>query len=399
MCTKEFILTELDSYNSYLILNHYSEKVIYSYKNRVRNFLKDYLDESNQEELQESINSYSDFIPLMSKHPTQAALHAYYRHKTGLDFQVRVTATSFKENISIEAEIKQFEKYLIEYRHLAKNTITTHVNTIRIFLYCIFKGNDVNVTSIHAGLVRDFLSDTLRHVSPSSRKTLVARIRNFIHYLEYSYNFDAEEILKLPMSAPVWKRNSIPKYMDKADIIKLENAYDCSKKNGKRDYAIFRCLKDLGLRCAETASISLDDFDWQEGIITIRAGKSHSQRMLPLPMQTGTAIIEYLTRERLKSETKVLFLRSKSKTGEPMGTSQVRCSVRSAAIRAGLNKFSGTHMLRHSAAKDMINSGIDIKVIADVLGHDSIETSMIYSKIDFHGLRIVAAAWPEVKEC
>lgn len=82
-----------------------------------------------------------------------------------------------------------------------------------------------------------------------------------------------------------------------------------------------------------------------------------------------------------------------------MGTSQVRCSVRSAAIRAGLTKFSGTHMLRHSAAKDMINSGIDIKVIADVLGHDSIETSMIYSKIDFHGLRIVAAAWPEVKEC
>lgn len=71
----------------------------------------------------------------------------------------------------------------------------------------------------------------------------------------------------------------------------------------------------------------------------------------------------------------ILFLRFKSKTGEPMGISQVRSSVRSAAIRAGLENFSGTHMLRHSAAKDMINSGIDIKVIADVLGHDSVETS------------------------
>ncbi|GAB6155581.1 hypothetical protein JCM17380_43320 [Desulfosporosinus burensis] len=79
-----------------------------------------------------------------------------------------------------------------------------------------------------------------------------------------------------------------------------------------------------------------------------------------------------------------------------MGTSQVRDTMRRAAVRAGLRHFTGTHMFRHTVAKDMISSGTDIKTIADILGHETIETTMIYTKINFPELSFVAGKWPEV---
>ena len=79
-----------------------------------------------------------------------------------------------------------------------------------------------------------------------------------------------------------------------------------------------------------------------------------------------------------------------------MGTSQVRDTMRRAAIRAGLRHFIGTHMFRHTVAKDMISSGTDIKTIADILGHETVETTMIYMKINFPELSFVAGKWPEV---
>jgi len=79
-----------------------------------------------------------------------------------------------------------------------------------------------------------------------------------------------------------------------------------------------------------------------------------------------------------------------------MGTSQVRQTVRKAAIRAGLAHFTGPHMLRHTAAKEMINRGIDMKTLADIFGHESIETTCMYTKLNFAQLKDVSGVWPEV---
>ncbi|NFF81593.1 hypothetical protein FC764_10140 [Clostridium botulinum] len=75
----------------------------------------------------------------------------------------------------------------------------------------------------------------------------------------------------------------------------------------------------------------------------------------------------------------------------------IRNTVRIAAVKAGLENFTGAHILRHSAAKEMIYNGVDLKTIADVLGHESIETTSIYTKLNFTKLKDVAGVWPEVK--
>lgn len=199
------------------------------------------------------------------------------------------------------------------------------------------------------------------------------------------------------MTSPVWRKSSLPKYLTNIELQRLFSAYDRNKSYGIRDYAIARCLSDLGLRCSEVSGLSLDDFDWINGNVTIKKTKTHSERTLPLLTITGRSIESYLLHWRPKTSNRKLFVRYKNQKGKPMGASQVRNTIRCAAVRARLEQFTGTHMLRHTAAKKMLEGGIDLKTIADILGHKSIETTCIYTKLDFTQLKDVAGLWPEVR--
>jgi site-specific recombinase XerD len=112
-------------------------------------------------------------------------------------------------------------------------------------------------------------------------------------------------------------------------------------------------------------------------------------------MATGEAIESYVKYSRPSTRERVIFVRFKREKGQAMGVSQIREAVRRAAIRANLNSFNGTHMLRHKVARDMIIHGVDIKTIADILGHESIETTLIYTKLNIPELRHVSGKWPE----
>ena len=280
---------------------------------------------------------------------------------------------------------------------LSDNTIVSQCNTVKTFLYSSFPKRDFSPEKITVEHVHIYLLHTLSHVSTASKKTIIARIRSYIRFLEFSDGFKSEQILKLPMTSPVWKRAGLPKYLTDLELGRLFSSYDRNKPSGIRNYAIARCLKDLGLRCSEVEGLSLDDFDWMQGTVSIKKTKSHSERILPLHAITGQAIEAYLLHSRPATSERNLFVRFKNQQGKSMGTSQVRNTVRSAAIRAGLDSFTGTHMLRHTTAKEMINSGIDLKTIADVLGHESVETTYIYTKLDFTQLQDVTGTWPEVR--
>lgn len=204
--------------------------------------------------------------------------------------------------------------------------------------------------------------------------------------------------MRLPLTSPVWKQSGLPKYLSEDELDQLFATYNRTKPDGIRDYAIARCLKDLGLRCSEVACLSLDDFDWVQGILTIRNTKNHADRTLPLKEITGNSISEYLLHSRPLTSERTLFVRSGKHRGNPMDTSQVRRTVRYAAMKANLGEFTGTHMLRYATVKEMLDNGTDFKIIADVLGHECLETTKIYAKLDLNHLREVAGAWPEAEK-
>lgn len=348
------------------------------------------------ESLKKTIINYLANIPITSqKGMIQAALHAYYFHISGTPFSRRLNAKDFDADQSIDAKIGGFRKYLTEVAGLSENTIISQCDTIQIFLCSSFEGKDFSPEKVTSDHVRIYFADTLRHVSVASKKSIIVRIRSYIRFLEFADGFQSDEILKLPMTSPVWKRSGIPKYLTCEELTRLFSVYDQTNSVGIRNYAIVQCLKDLGLRCLEAAGISLDDIDWVQGTITIKNTKSHSKKILPLHSMTSQALEGYLLKARPATSERILFVRFKNEQGSPMGVSQVRTTVRNATVRAGLEHFSGTHMLRHTAAKEMLDGGISLKTIADIFGHESIETTSIYTKIDFIQLQDVAGTWPE----
>src|SRR5205085_10668698 len=117
-------------------------------------------------------------------------------------------------------------------------------------------------------------------------------------------------------------------------------------------------------------NLQLEDVNWAEGRIVIRAGKTHRERCLSLSQEVGDAIVSYLQNERPKSDCRKLFLRCRPPYGPIISSSSITAIVKDSIKLAGIEKKNmGAHSLRHSAATQMVSRGVTFKDVADVLGH------------------------------
>ena len=120
--------------------------------------------------------------------------------------------------------------------------------------------------------------------------------------------------------------------------------------------------------------------------------------MLPLPTPVGRAITAYLRKQRPTTSARQVFVRHLVPVGKPLRSANVICAVQKAFQRCGLDVPSqGAHTLRHTAATEMVQAGVTLKAVADVLRHRSIDTTAIYARIDLSRLREVALPWLEMK--
>lgn len=391
---------DLATFETYLVQAGYSKCVIPIYLRKVKTFLTSLdmncIEDMDCSRLKAVIETYTGQLRLSSQTQlVEAAVHAYYGFCCGQMFHKRLSIKNFVCSPAIENEIARYRKYLQEVAGLRVNTIISHCNTVAIFLCYSFEDCEFSMDKLSVNQIQTYLIKGLSHVSASSKRTMLTRIRSYLRFLAFEDGYRMDEILRLPLTSPVWKQSDLPKYLSEDELDRLLASYNRSKPNGIRDYAILRCLKDLGLRCSEVASLSLDDFDWINGTVTIRNTKNYADRMLPLKEVTGNSISEYLLHSRPQTRERMLFVRSGKNRGNPMGTSQVRRTVRYAAMKANLTKFTGTHMLRYAIVKEMLDNRTDFKVIADVLGHECLETTKVYAKLDLSHLREVAGTWPE----
>lgn len=178
------------------------------------------------EKIKKTISEYMACISLLSqKDMIQAALHTYYYFISGNQFTRRLYSKDFTMDMLIEAEIERFRKYLSNVARLSSNTIICQCNSVKTFLYCSFPERDFSPGKVIADHVRIYFTHTLSHVSPASKKTIIVRIRSYLRFLEFTDGFQSEEILKLPMTSPVWKRAGIPKYLTDTEIDHLFSTY------------------------------------------------------------------------------------------------------------------------------------------------------------------------------
>ena len=155
-----------------------------------------------------------------------------------------------------------------------------------------------------------------------------------------------------------------------------------------------RLALDLGLRSIEITRLQLDDIDWRLGTVTLRRTKSRREDILPLPTATGRALDAYLRHERPQTCNRAAVRAPPRAVRRTRSASMPSAaSVRDAYRRAGI-PHGRTHALRHTLACQLVEHGSSIKEVADVLRHRSLNTALIYAKLDQSALLDVALPWP-----
>jgi site-specific recombinase XerD len=150
----------------------------------------------------------------------------------------------------------------------------------------------------------------------------------------------------------------------------------------------------LGLRAKEIAQLTLEDLDWKAATVELHQTKGRRSRLLPLPADAGQALANYLRTVRTHAPARQVFLRLYRPA--PLTAGAVSSAIAAAFRRAALPVARpGPHLLRHTLATHLVQRGASLKAIADVLGHRSINTTTIYTKVNLPMLARVAQPWPK----
>ncbi|MEM7392358.1 MAG: site-specific integrase [Verrucomicrobiota bacterium] len=284
-------------------------------------------------------------------------------------------------------------RYLREDRKLAGVTIERHRTVCCAFLEGL--GEHVSPTrmkSLNVEVVKTYLVKHLED-SPENRRSLTSSLRGFLRFCA-EHGHTAEDLSGVVPSVPSYRHASLPRGIEDAALQRILNAVPLDTPIGARDYAIMLLMMAYGIRGKSAAELTLDDINWERSTIRIRAQKGGKEVILPLLEAVGEAILRYL-RHRPATSFREVFLKVKAPVG-PLKSTRISMMIREYMHKAGVHRpRGGSTMLRHSWAIRALAHDSPIKAIADVLGHQYLDTTFIYAKADLKMLEQVPMPWPE----
>lgn len=311
-------------------------------------------------------------------------------------------ATLVAPAVSPSASAVAVQEVLVGYRNHLEKVQGLAPRTCDKYLY--FAGRLLESQIATGGLTTwsAFTADTLRGFverDASPRKGFgphgtATSVRSFLRFLVSKGVIASGLELAIPQIRH-WSQAALPQRLSELEIEHL-----CANSNngtaiGRRNHAIVLLLAKLGLRANEVARLQLEDVDWSNGCLLVRADKSHRHRTLPLRQEVGEALLSYLQQGRPITEHRDIFLRHAPSVCPLKTPSAITKIVKRLLAKAGIERrSSGAHLLRHTAATRMVNQGATFKDVADVLGHQSLKTTAIYAKLDLTTLAEVALPWP-----
>lgn len=293
----------------------------------------------------------------------------------------------------VDEELVRYDTYMDHVRGLAPKTRSIALRIVSRLLISRFGDDAIDVAAITPDHVRRFFAEQAKLYSkPATAGTVVATLRGYFRY-RASLGKVVHGLIGALAYPANWQLSSLPKSLTDEEVEQLVGSLGRPGRSMRRADAIVRCALDLGLRSGEVARIGLDDINWRAGTVTLRHAKGRREDVLPLPVATGKAIAAYLQDERPKTSNRAVFVRHVAPRDVPVGPDLIRKTIRQAFARAGL-PYTRSHLLRHTMANRLLAGGSSLKEVADVLRHRSLNTTMIYAKLDSRKLIEVALPWP-----
>ena len=302
-----------------------------------------------------------------------------------------------KPTTSVEKEIHRFRAYMKDVCGLSDSTTLCRVFYVTGFLTDTFGNRQIKYKNITPDGILKYVSKKARQFKPNTTKAMTSSLKCYFRFLQFKGQCSSNLIGAVP-TIPNWKLATIPKTMTKEQLSMFLASFNRKTARGQRDYAIALCFLELGIRASEVKALLLDDIDWKNSTITIRASKTLNSRILPLPVRLGKALACYLKNGRPKTDSRNVFIRHRAFKNNPSTINMVHNAMHRAYKRAGLaDQCSGTHIFRHTLATVMHQKGATLKEVADILGHKCIDTTTIYTKVNLPMLAKVVLPWPEVQ--
>lgn len=336
-------------------------------------------------------------------------------HRCWLSFHLRrmyITRTvlnikkflQWKELLPPDPEVShQFSMYLDPYkvflsavRGLADKTISEHLATAARFLeHLACKQNPLRLNDLAASDVEAFVCHAGKRLKRESLQHVVAYLRSFLRYLAQAG--EAPCGLDAQIDTPrVYRLEQIPCALPWETVCAFLDSIDQKTPIGLRDYTVFFLMATYGLRCSDIVALTLDNIQWRRSEIRISQRKTGHVLPLPLTDAVGSVLLHYLRNGRPHSTYRQLFLRTRAPDG-PLHRNAVTRSFHAWVARSGLDiPRQGAHCLRHSYAVHLLQLGHSVKVIGDLLGHRTTESTCVYLRLALEDLREVGLSAPQV---
>ena len=287
------------------------------------------------------------------------------------------------ENTKNWVEIsRRYRTYIRLEKRLADNTVESYMRDLSQFAHFVLLFYDAAPADVEAGMIERYMAWLYEHGrEKTSQARILSGIRSFFNYLLLAGDLESSpaEFIETPKFG-----RSLPDILSTEEIDRIIAAVDRSTAKGRRDSAMLEVLYSCGLRVSELTSLRLGDLFFGEGYIRV-TGKGDKQRLVPVSAVARDKIQCYLDeRPRKFAGADTLFLNNR---GKALSRVMVFTIIRDAAHRAGIDKTISPHTFRHSFATHLLEGGAGIRQVQEMLGHDSIVTTEIYTHLDGEHLR------------
>ena len=321
--------------------------------------------------------------------------HPYFGARRYCDYLVQIGVCHSKVISDIRAPeppaVTSFRRWLKRHRGAAEPTIKQYCRAAADVMTSL--GDDPGCWNAQG--VRGYILERASKCGPGTAEKLITNLRTFLRYLGVQGQCQVGLDKAVPAFAS-WRLAKLPRYLAPEQVDRLIAACDDSSPRRRRDRAILLLLARLGLRAGDVAQLRLADIEWRTGTLRV-SGKGRYQVRLPLSQEVGDAIISYLECRPASSRSDHVFVGNVAPFRPFVRGDGISSVVRCAMKRAGVvSPARGAHVLRHTAATEMLRHGVPLDRIALVLRHRGIDTTAYYAKADVSSLKRIAQPWPEV---
>ncbi|MDR2125761.1 MAG: site-specific tyrosine recombinase XerD [Prevotellaceae bacterium] len=276
--------------------------------------------------------------------------------------------------------IADFKKYLHLELSLSENTINAYIHDVKKLRSFAKDKNNLNINDIKEYHIHEFLADLYdNNLNSRTQQRILSGIKSFFTFLEFEneLKMNPAELVESPKIG-----RKLPDFLTVDEIDSIISSIDLSGPLGHRNAAVIEILYSCGLRVSEVIDLKISHLNFSDEFIRI-TGKGNKERLVPIGKRAIQSLSIYLNQRKSifvnRKAEDIVFL---NRSGEKLSRVAIFNLIKRQAIKAGISKIISPHTLRHSFATHLVENGADLRAVQQMLGHESILTTEIYTHLD-----------------